>query len=202
MWIAQQEGAKFWLQVLTDLKNRGVQDILIACVDGLKGFPDAIEAVFPQTLVQLCIVHLVRNSLRFVNWKERKAVAADLRTIYQAPTAAAAEDALLAFADKWDATYPMISRSWSDNWGRVIPFFAFPPDIRRVIYTTNAIESVNRSLRKVFKTRGALPSDEAVFKLMYLALHKIMAKWTRPIANWPVALNQFAIRFEGRLPLA
>ncbi len=202
MWIAQQEGAKFWLQVLTDRKNRGVQDILIAGVDGRKGFPDAIEAVFSQTLVQLCLVHRVRNSLRFVNWKARKLVAADLKTLYQAPTAADAADARLAFADKWDATYPMISRTWRDNWARAIPFFAFPPDIRRVIYTTNAIESVNRSLRKVFKTRGALPSDEAVFKLLYLALPKIMTKWTRPIANWPAALNQFAIRFEGRLPLA
>lgn len=200
MWLAANEGAKFWLQVLTELHNRGVQDIFIACVDGLKGFPEAIEAVFPQTQVQLCIVHLLRHSLRFVNWKERKAVAADLKRIYQAPTREAAAQELRAFAAKWDATYPMISRLWSAHWEQITPFFAYPTEIRRVIYTTNAIESLNRSLRKVFKTRGALPSDEAVFKLLYLALQPIMSKWTRPIANWQAALNRFAILFEDRLP--
>ncbi len=201
MWIAQNEGAKFWLQVLSELKNRGVQDIFIACVDGLKGFPEAIETLYPQTQVQLCIVHRVRHSLRFVTWKDRKAVAADLKRIYRAASRDAAEEELLRFGEKWDATYPMISRSWTENWEHLTPFFAYPPEIRKVIYTTNAIESVNRSLRKIFKTRGALPSDEAVFKLMYLALRNISKKWTRPLAHWKAALNRFAIDFEGRVPL-
>lgn len=201
LWIAQTEGAKFWLQVVTELKNRGVSDIFIACVDGLKGFPEAIEAVFPRTQVQLCIVHMVRHSLRFVTWKDRKAVAADLKQIYQAPTREAAELALLEFGEKWDATYPTISRSWSANWERLAPFFAYPPAIRKAIYTTNAIEAVNRSLRKVLKTRGALPSDEALIKLLYLALRNISQKWTMPIPHWKQALNQFAIIFEDRLPL-
>lgn len=201
LWIAQTEGAKFWLQVLTELQNRGVEDILICCVDGLTGFPEAIETVYPQTLVQLCIVHMVRNSLRFVNWKDRKAVAADLRTIYRAPTEAAGRDALSAFAEKWDAKYPTISRSWDQHWDELSVFFAYPKEIRRVIYTTNAIESVNRQMRKILKNRGALPSDEAVLKLMYMALQKLSQKWTRPIKNWPAALNRFAIEFEGRVPL-
>ena len=200
LWIAQSEGAKFWLQVVTELKNRGVQDIFIACVDGLKGFPDAIEAVFPRTEVQVCIVHMVRHSLRFVSWKERRAVAADLKAIYRAPTRAAGEHALLEFAAKWDSKYPTISRSWSDNWERLAPFFAYPADIRRVIYTTNTIEAVNRSLRKVLKTRGALPSDQALTKLLYLVLGKISQKWTMPVHHWRAALNQFAILFEDRLP--
>lgn len=201
LWIAQTEGAKFWLQVLTELQNRGVEDILICCVDGLTGFPEAIETVYPQTLVQLCIVHMVRNSLRFVNWKDRKAVANDLRTIYRAPTEAAGRAALSAFAEKWDAKYPTISRSWDQHWDELSVFFAYPKEIRRVIYTTNAIESVNRQMRKILKNRGALPSDEAVLKLMYMALQKLSQKWTRPIKNWPAALNRFAIEFEGRVPL-
>lgn len=201
LWIAQTEGAKFWLQVLTELQNRGVEDILICCVDGLTGFPEAIETVYPQTLVQLCIVHMVRNSLRFVNWKDRKAVAADLRTIYRAPTEAAGRDALSVFAEKWDAKYPTISRSWDQHWDELSVFFAYPKEIRRVIYTTNAIESVNRQMRKILKNRGALPSDDAVLKLMYMALQKLSQKWTRPIKNWPAALNRFAIEFEGRVPL-
>mgnify|MGYP001366397032 CR=1 FL=1 len=201
LWIAQAEGAKFWLQVLTELKNRGVADIFIACVDGLTGFPEAIEAVFPQTQIQLCIVHMIRNSLRFVSWKDRKAVAADLKTIYRAATRAAAEDALLEFGHKWDAKYPTISRAWHAHWERLATFFAYPPEIRRVIYTTNAIEAVNRSLRKVLKTRGALPSDEALVKLLYLALRNISQKWTMPVTHWKQALNQFAILFEDRLPL-
>ncbi|MBA3530296.1 MAG: IS256 family transposase [Pyrinomonadaceae bacterium] len=201
MWIAQTEGAKFWLQVVTELKNRGVQDIFIACVDGLKGFPEAIEAVFPRTQVQLCLVHMVRASLKFVSWKERKAVVADLKKIYRAPTREAAETALLEFAERWDKQYPTISRSWSANWERITPFFAYPEEIRRVIYTTNAIEAVNRSLRKVLKTRGALPSDESLFKLLYLALRNITRKWTMPVPHWRAALNQFAIIFEDRLPL-
>lgn len=201
LWIAKTEGAKFWLSVLTELQNRGVEDILICCVDGLTGFPEAIATVFPQTLVQLCIVHMVRNSLRFVNWKDRKAAAADLRTIYRASTETAGQAALEAFADKWDAKYPTISRSWQRHWEELSVFYAYPKEIRRVIYTTNAIESVNRQMRKLLKTRGALPSDDAVLKLMYLALERISKKWTRPIANWPAALNRFAIEFEGRVPL-
>lgn len=201
LWISEHEGAKFWLQVLTELKNRGVEDICIACVDGLQGFPEAIEAVFPLTQVQLCIVHMIRNSLRFVNWKDRKAVASDLKKIYRAPTRPAAEQALEAFAETWDAKYPTISRSWWAHWEQLATFFAYPPEIRRVIYTTNAVEAVNRSLRKVLKTRGALPSDAALLKLLILALRPISQKWTRPITNWKQALNHFAILFEDRFPL-
>ena len=200
LWIAQTEGAKFWLQVVTELKNRGVKDILIACVDGLKGFPEAIESVFPQTVVQLCIVHLVRHSLNYVNWKERKEVARDLKTIYTSATDVEAEQRLAEFRMKWDAKYPMIGKSWQSNWTRVIPFFAHPPEIRKVIYTTNAIESLNMSLRKVTKARGSFPNDDAVFKLLYLALRNIAKKWTMPVQDWKAALNRFAIIYENRLP--
>ena len=200
MWIAQTEGAKFWLQIVTELKNRGVQDIFIACVDGLKGFPEAIEAVFPKTEVQLCIVHLVRYCLNFVGWKERKQVAADLRKIYTAATEAEAGIRLEEFAAKWDRRFPTISKSWRANWVRVVPFFAHPPEIRKIVYTTNAIESLNMSLRKVTKTRGSFPNDEAVFKLLYLALRNIAKRWTMPVANWRAALNRFAIIYEGRMP--
>jgi putative transposase len=200
LWIAQTEGAKFWLQVVTELKNRGVTDILIACVDGLKGFPEAIESVFPQTQVQLCIVHLVRHSLNYVGWKQRKEVAADLKTIYTAASEVEAEQRLTEFSLKWDAKFPMIAKSWRSNWARVIPFFAHPPEIRKIIYTTNAIESLNMSLRKVTKARGSFPSDEAVFKLLYLALRNIAKKWTLPVHDWKNALNQLAIIYENRLP--
>jgi putative transposase len=200
LWISQTEGAKFWMQVVTELKNRGVNDIFIACVDGLKGFPEAIEAVFPKTTVQLCIVHLVRNSLNFVGWKERKAVAADLRGIYTATTADEAERQLTLFEEKWGQTYPSIAAIWRRNWARVIPFFDYPAEIRRVIYTTNAIESVNMSLRKVTKNRASFPSDEAAIKLFYLALRNISKKWTLPIRDWKAALNRFAILFEDRMP--
>lgn len=200
LWIAQTEGAKFWLQVMTELKNRGVTDIFIACVDGLKGFPEAIESLFPQTQVQLCIVHLVRYSLNFVGWKERKEVATDLKTIYTAATDAEAEQRLAEFSLKWDGKFPMIAKSWRSNWTRVIPFFAHPPEIRKVIYTTNAIESLNMSLRKVTKARGSFPSDEAVSKLLFLALRNIAKKWTLPIRDWKAALNRFAIIYENRLP--
>lgn len=201
MWIARSEGAKFWLGVLTELKNRGIEDIFICCVDGLSGFEEAIEAVFAETVVQLCIVHMVRNSLRFVAWKHRKAVARDLKAIYRAATEAQAEQELAQFAAKWQAQYPTISLSWRRHWDRIVPFLAYPQEIRKVIYTTNAIESVNRQLRKVLKTRGALPSDEALLKLLYLALGKIAKKWTMPIRDWPAALNRFAIEFEGRVPI-
>jgi putative transposase len=201
LWIAQTEGAKFWLQVVTELKNRGVADIFIACVDGLKGFPEAIEAVYPKTQVQLCIVHLVRHSLNYVAWNRRKAVAADLKQIYQSATAEEAEARLTEFEGKWDAAYPPISQSWRRNWPRLIPFFDYPPEIRKVIYTTNAIESVNMSLRKITKNRGSFPSDEALLKLFYLALRNISQKWTMPIRDWKAALNRFTIQFEERMPL-
>ncbi len=201
LWATENEGAKFWLSVVTELKNRGVQDILIACVDGLKGFPEAIGAVFPQTQVQLCVVHMVRHSLSHVASKERKAVAADLKLIYRAATAAEAEHYLEAFDAKWSRRYPLIARSWRAHWAQIVPFFAFPDEIRRVIYTTNAIESLNYSLRKVTKHRSLFPSDEALFKLLYLALQNISRKWTMPIRDWARALQQFALAFEGRVPL-
>jgi putative transposase len=200
IWIAQTEGAKFWLQVVTELKNRGVQDIFIACVDGLKGFPEAIETIFPQTSVQLCIVHMVRYSLNYVGWKLRKEVAADLRAIYTASTTDEAETRLDDFDDKWGKDYAAIVKSWRSNWARIIPFFDYPPEIRKVIYTTNAIESVNMSLRKVTKNRGSFPSDDALLKLFYLALKNISKKWTMPIRDWKAALNRFTIQFEERMP--
>ena len=200
LWIAQTEGAKFWLQVVTELKNRGVTDIFIACVDGLKGFPEAIESVFPQTEVQLCIVHLVRHSLNYVGWKQRKEVARELKLIYTAATDVEAEQRLAEFSLKWDEKFPMIAKSWRSNWTRVIPFFAHPPEIRKIIYTTNAIESLNMSLRKVTKARGSFPNDEAVSKLLYLALRNIAKKWTMPVHAWKDALNRFAIIYEARLP--
>ena len=199
LWIAQTEGAKFWLQVVTELKTRGVQDIFIACVDGLKGFPEAIEAVYPKAAVQLCIVHMVRNSLNYASWKLQREVAADLRTIYTSLTVEVAEQMLSAFEAKWDKDYPLIGQSWRRNWARVIPFFDYPPEIRKVIYTTNAIESINMSLRKVIKTRSSFPTDDAVMKLFYLALNNISKKWSMPIRDWKAALNRFAIQFEDRM---
>ena len=199
LWIAQTEGAKFWLQVVTELKNRGVQDIFIACVDGLKGFPEAIEAVYPHAAIQLCIVHMVRNSLNYVSWKMRAEVAADLKRIYTASTADEAEQRLGDFEYKWDDAYLPISQSWRRNWVRIIPFFDYPPEIRKVIYTTNAIESVNMSLRKITKNRGSFPSDEALLKLFYLALRNISKKWTMPIRDWKAALTRFTIQFDDRM---
>src|SRR5580692_1921304 len=200
LWAAQNEGAKFWLQVLTELHNRGVKDILIACVDGLKGFPEVIESVYPKAEVQTCIVHLVRASLNYVSWKQRKPVAMDLRRIYQAASAADADLQLDAFAQKWDAVCPMVSQSWRRHWERITPFFAYPADIRKVIYTTNAVESLNMSLRKIIKMRGSFPNDEAALKLLYLALRNAAKKWTMPIPNWNVALNHFSILWPDRMP--
>jgi putative transposase len=200
LWIAQTEGAKFWLQVVTELRNRGIQDIFIACVDGLKGFPEAIEAVFPKTAVQLCLVHMVRHSLNYVSWKRRPEVATDLKRIYQSATAEEAELRLGEFEAKWDGEYLPIGQSWRRNWLRLTPFFDYPPEIRKVIYTTNAIESVNMSLRKLTKNRGSFPSDEALLKLFYLALRNISQKWTLPIRDWKAALTRFTIQFEERLP--
>lgn len=201
MWITENESAKFWLSVMTELQNRGVKDIFIACVDGLTGFPEAIEAVFPKTRVQLCIVHMVRNSLSYVSYKDRKALAADLKAIYGAATLEAAEQALVDFGERWDHSYPAISKSWLTHWERVTPFFAFPEDIRKAIYTTNAIESMNMTLRKVARHRRSFPSDESALKLIFLALGNLSKKWTMPIRNWKAALNHFAIEFEGRFPL-
>ena len=201
LWTAETEGAKFWLQVVTDLKNRGVKDIFIACVDGLKGFPEAIETIFPETQVQLCIVHMVRHSLNYVSWKQRKEVAADLKTIYSASTIEEAEFNLEQFENKWNASHAAIGKSWRRNWERITPLFSYPPDIRKAIYTTNAIESVNMSLRKVTKNRGSFPNDAAMLKLLYLALQNISKKWTMPIRNWKSALNQFTIIFEDRMPI-
>ena len=199
LWIETNEGAKFWLQVLTELQNRGVQDILIAVVDGLKGFPDAIHAVFPQTEVQTCIVHLVRQSLSYVGWQDRKGVAEALRTIYRAETVERARQHLEAFAaGQWGQKYPTIVASWRRAWEEVIPFLAYPLEVRRVIYTTNALESLNMQLRKIIKNRGHFPNDEAAAKLIYLALRNITAKWKMPPVFWKSAMNQFAIRYANR----
>ena len=201
LWIAKTEGAKFWLNVLNDLHSRGVQDVLIACVDGLTGFPEAIQSVFPQTDVQLCIVHLVRNSLKFVSFKERKAVARDLKAIYRAPTLSAAEQALREFAERWDAKHPMISKSWQRHWSHIAPMFAYPPVIRQVIYTTNAIESVNSVIRKAIRNRKIFPNEQSALKIVYLAIQEASKRWTMPIRHWGQALGQFAILYEDRLPV-
>ena len=199
LWIEQTEGAKFWLRVMTELKNRGVHDVLIAAVDGLKGFPEAIASVFPKAQVQTCIVHMVRHSLRFVPWKDRKQVATDLKAIYRAENENMAETRLSEFEGKWDKKYPTIGQSWRRNWEQIIPFLAYPEEIRKIIYTTNAMESLNRSLRKAVKTRGHFPNDQAATKLLYLAIKNLTAKWKMPPRSWKAALNQFAILFDERL---
>jgi transposase-like protein len=201
LWIADSEGAKFWLSVFTELKARGVTDCFIACVDGLKGLPEAIETVFSHTQVQLCIVHKVRNALKYVVWKDRKEVAADLRAIYAAPTREEASEGLERFAEKWDERYPAISPSWRADWERLTVFFDYPPEIRKVVYTTNAIESLNYSLRKVLKNRGAFPSDESILKVLYLGMQNVAKKWSMPIRDWKAALNQFVILFGDRVPV-
>ena len=199
IWIEQTEGAKFWMKVFTDLKTRGCEDILIAVTDGLKGMSDALGAVFPATTLQTCIVHLIRNSLEFANWKERKPLAAALRAIYTAPSAEAASAALDAFErGPWGRKFPTVVASWRRAWTHVIPFFAFPPEVRRLIYTTNALESVHAQLRKIIKTRGHFPTDEAATKLLWLALRNITAKWVQGPRFWKPAMNQFAILYDGR----
>ncbi|MGE4802936.1 IS256 family transposase [Yersinia hibernica] len=199
MWLAENEGAKFWLSVLTELKNRGLQDILIACVDGLKGFPDAINSVYPQTHIQLCIIHMVRNSLKYVSWKDYKAVTSGLKTVYQAPTEAAALMALDNFAATWDDKYPQISKSWRAHWGNLNTFFGYPPDIRKAIYTTNAIESLNSVIRAAIKKRKVFPTDDSVRKVIYLAIKDASKKWSMPIQNWRLAMSRFIIEFGDRL---
>jgi putative transposase len=199
IWFQKTEGAKFWLQVLTDLKTRGVQDVLVCCVDGLTGFPEAIEAVYPQTWVQTCLVHAVRAALRFVPYKDKRAVASDLKKIYTAPDRDHAEAQLEAFAETWDPKYPMISASWIENWERIVPFLAFPPDLRRAVYTTNTIEALNRQIRKIIKTRGSFPSEDSARKLLYLAITRAQRKW-RHTYNWSSALTAFRIHFGDRIP--
>lgn len=201
LWIAENEGSKFWLSVLTELNQRGVKDIFIACVDGLTGFPEAINAVFPKTKIQLCIVHMVRNSLRYVPHKDMKAVAFDLKAIYRATTLEAAEAALLEFGEKWDRKYPAISRSWNNNWQNILTLFAFPEEIRKIIYTTNAIESLNSVIRKAINNRKIFPSDRSALKVVYLATQKASQKWTIALRDWRAAMNYFAIEFEGRCSL-
>jgi putative transposase len=198
LWTANTEGAKFWLTVLTELRNRGLMDMLITCIDGLKGFPETIGTIYPKALVQLCIVHLVRNSMKYVSHKERKAIAHDLKEVYGAATAEAAEEELKRFAEKWGKQYASITTLWKRNWEHVIPFFAFPPEIRKIIYTTNTVESLNRSFRKIIKNRGAFPSEEAAIKLLYLAMRNAAAKWDS-VNHWKVALNQFSILWEDRI---
>jgi transposase-like protein len=199
MWLSETEGAKFWLAVLTELQNRGVKDILIACVDGLKGFPDAINAAFPNTQIQLCIVHMVRNSVKYVPWKDYKAVTADLKKIYQSKTEDEALLALEQLSDKWDDKYPQISRSWTAHWNNLNTLFNYPEDIRRAIYTTNAIESLNSVIRKAIKKRKLFPTDESARKVIFLAIQDASKRWTMPIRNWRQALNRFMIMFEDRL---
>ncbi|HIF9353515.1 TPA: IS256 family transposase [Photobacterium damselae] len=199
MWLSETEGAKFWLNVLTELQNRGVKDILIACVDGLKGFPDAINTVFPETQIQLCIVHMVRNSVKYVPWKDYRAVTADLKKIYQSTTEDEALLALEQFSARWDSKYPQISRSWTTHWDNLNTLFNYPEDIRRAIYTTNAIESLNSVIRKAIKKRKLFPTDESARKVIYLAIRDASKKWTMPIRNWRQALNRFMIMFEDRL---
>ncbi|HDY7832576.1 TPA: IS256 family transposase [Vibrio vulnificus] len=199
MWLSETEGAKFWLNVLTELQNRGVKDILIACVDGLKGFPDAINTAFPETQIQLCIVHMVRNSVKYVPWKDYKAVTTDLKKIYQSATEDEALLALEQFSDRWDSKYPQISRSWTAHWDNLNTRFNYPEDIRRAIYTTNAIESLNSVIRKAIKKRKLFPTDESARKVIYLAIRDASKKWTMPIRNWRQALNRFMIMFEDRL---
>lgn len=199
MWIAENEGAKFWLSILTELNQRGVEDILIACVDGLKGFPDAINTVFPQTHIQLCIVHMVRNSLKYVSWKDYKAVTADLKRVYRSATEDEALLELERFSEVWDNQYPQISKSWRNHWQNLNTLFNYPEDIRRVIYTTNAIESLNSVIRKALKKRKIFPNDQAATKMVYLAIKDASKKWTMPIQNWRQAMSRFIIEFEERL---
>ena len=199
LWLSENEGAKFWLNVLTEFQNRGVKDILIACVDGLKGFPDAISTAFPDTQIQLCIVHTVRNSVKYVPWQDYKPVTADLKRIYQAATEDEALLALDQFSERWDDKYPQISKSWRSHWHNLNTLFCYPEDIRKAIYTTNAIESLNSVIRKAVKKRKLFPTDESAMKVIYLAIREASKKWTMPIRNWKLALNRFMIEFEDRL---
>lgn len=200
LYIGENEGAKYWLSVLNELKNRGLGDIFLLCADGLKGLPEAVEAVYPKTIFQTCIVHMTRHSLNYVPWQDKKVVAEDLKKIYQADTVALAEQALDDFGLTWGDKYPAVVKSWRSNWTKIIPFFDYPKYIRKVIYTTNSIESLNRTLRKSVKTRGHFPTEDALYKVLYLAIQAASKKWTIPIRDWTQALNQFAIMFADRMP--
>ncbi len=200
LWISENEGAKFWLSILTELQNRGVKDIFIACVDGLKGFPEAINTAYPCTKIQLCIVHMVRNSLRFVSWKDKKQVAVGLKKIYSSPTVEEAERELTNFEATWDNKYAAISKSWRTHWENLITLFDYPDEIRRIIYTTNAIESLNSVIRKAIKNRKIFPHDNSALKVIWLAVQAASKKWTMPLHHWNVALNRFMIEYQGRLP--
>ena len=199
LYISEHEGANFWLQVLTDLSNRGIKDILIACVDGLKGFPEAIEAIFPNTEVQLCVVHQIRNSLRYVGSKNQKEFMADLKRVYKAANKDLAASELDILADKWEGKYPIVIKSWRNNWERLSQYFKYPEEIRRIIYTTNTIEAVHRQFRKLTKTKGAFPNQDSLLKLLYMGIQNASKKWTMPIQNWSLTISQLAIFFEGRL---
>jgi putative transposase len=200
MYVSESEGAKFWLSVLTDLQNRGVKDILIACIDNLGGFEEAIASIYPKTEVQSCIVHQIRNTIKYVAYKDSKAVMADVKLIYQAVNKELAEDHLNTFEEKWGKKYPIIIKSWRNNWHKLSTFFKYTADIRRIIYTTNTIEGFHRQIRKVTKTKGAFTSDMALLKLVYLASERIAEKWTRPLPNWGLTIQQISIIFEGRVP--
>ena len=199
LYISENEGANFWLQVLTDISNRGVNDILIACVDGLKGFPEAIETIFPETEVQLCVVHQIRNSLRYVGSKNQKEFMADLKRVYKAVNKELAESELDTLENKWNDKYPIVIKSWRNNWERLSQYFKYPEDIRRIIYTTNTIEAVHRQFRKLTKTKGAFPNQDSLLKLLYMGIQNASKKWTMPIQNWSLTISQLAIFFEGRL---
>jgi putative transposase len=200
MWIGDgSEGAKYWLSVFTELKNRGVEDILIACMDGLKGLPEAVKSVFPDTEIQLCVVHQIRNSTRYISWKHKKELSQDLKAIYQAPTEESAYENLQGFKQKWDSQYPIVGKSWEANWSNLSSFFKYPTEIRRIIYTTNALEGLNRQLRKYTKTKAVFTSDQALMKCLYLAQENISKKWTMSIRDWGLCLSQLTIHFEGRV---
>ena len=199
LYVSENEGANFWLQVLTDLQNRGIKDILIACVDGLKGFPEAIESIFPKTEVQLCVVHQIRNSIKYVGSKNQKEFMVDLKKVYKAQTKELAESELDNLEAKWDEKYPIVIKSWRNNWERLSQFFKYPKDIRRIIYTTNAIEAIHRQFRKLTKTKGAFPNQDSLLKLLYLGIQNASKKWTMPVQNWSLTISQLAIFFEGRL---
>lgn len=201
LWLANTEGAKFWMSVLTDIKNRGTEDILIACMDGLTGFSDAVKAIFPETHIQHCIVHMIRNSTKFVSYKDLKAVCRDLKEVYSAINAESGHEALENFGKKWNDKYPMIQASWERNWNNLTKFFNYPKDIRKAIYTTNTIESLNFSLRKVTKNKSSFPDDDSIYKIMYLAIKNASTRWTMPIKEWALVVNQFAILFDGRVPV-
>ena len=201
IYVQESEGANFWLNVLTDLKNRGVKDILIACVDGLKGFPEAINSAFPNTEIQLCVIHQIRNSLKYVASKNQKEFMADLKEVYKATTKEYAEEKLLELDEKWGKKYPAVTRSWQNNWDNLSNYFKYPDEIRKIIYTTNSVEGFHRQVRKITKTKGSFSSSQALEKLLYLAIQNILEKWNKPINNWSLIISQFAIRFEGRVKL-